>query len=261
MKYTIEGLQQKVLLEYRCDAEDAVILRFVIDFFNSGAMKIIEDDDGEVYFWVHYDTIITEIPIIGIKKQALRDRFDKYVEAGLMKKKVVKNNKGSYTYFGFNKLKYEAMVREKVCTGSEIPLRTGSEIPVRTGSPLHTKDSSTNLNSSTNKYFMQVFDAWSERKELFKHAEKTVIANVKKNHIRIVEDIGIEESIKAVNNYADILASKDHYFKYKWTFWDFIARGIYKFLDEADPFKSFSSKKELPVDEEKRKFLEQLKEE
>lgn len=242
-----------------CDAVDAVILRFIIDFFNSGSMRIIVEDDGNsVYFWVHYDTILREVPIIGIKKQALRDRMDRFVTEGLMEKKVVKDKTGTYTYFRFIKEVYETLIRSaESSTGSGLPAPTGSGIPVRTGSGLPPKDSSTTIHSST-KEILILFKAWSERPELFKHKPESAIKNIRKKHEEIVRDIGIDQSVKAVNNYADILKSKDHYFSYKWTFWDFIARGIYKFIDDADPFNGLSSKKQQPVDDEKQKFLKEL---
>ncbi|MCP4373326.1 MAG: hypothetical protein GY797_35285, partial [Deltaproteobacteria bacterium] len=85
MKYTIEGFNQEVLLMYKCDPTDAVILRFVVDFWHSGKMTI-RHHKGREYFWLDYKYLLQEIPIIGItSKVALKRRFTRFVDVGLMR--------------------------------------------------------------------------------------------------------------------------------------------------------------------------------
>jgi len=125
MKYTIEGFQQEVLVQYGLDSVDAIILRYIIDFFNTGKMnhKII---DNRIYFWVLYDSIINDLPILRIKsKIVIARRFNKYVGRGLLKKNTIKgidyyfnNNsefsrRGSYTYFSFNKSIFQELEKNK----------------------------------------------------------------------------------------------------------------------------------------------------
>lgn len=75
--------------EIRLDVTDLLLLSQIADFPNrSNVMKII---DGEkIFFWMAYSEILQELPILNLKKQALRDRFDKLVLLGLLEKKVSK---------------------------------------------------------------------------------------------------------------------------------------------------------------------------
>ncbi len=70
---------------YKCDPTDAVILRFVVDFWHSGKMTI-RHHKGREYFWLDYKYLLQEIPIIGItSKVALKRRFTRFVDVGLMR--------------------------------------------------------------------------------------------------------------------------------------------------------------------------------
>lgn len=118
MKYTIEGLQQDVLVRWNLDGTDAIILRYLIDFYHSGRMhhKIHEN---RVFMWVYYQTIIDDLPIIGIKsRRMIVMRFQRYITCGLMGQYIsrgvdeyldngIKERRhGSYSYYCFypNKL-------------------------------------------------------------------------------------------------------------------------------------------------------------
>ena len=84
MKYTIEGFSQEKLIELNLDLVDAVILRWFVDFKDSGKMysEIIENDK---YYWLKYDAVIEDLPILNIKKEALGRRFLKLKNAGILK--------------------------------------------------------------------------------------------------------------------------------------------------------------------------------
>ena len=66
MKYTVEGFNQKVMLEMGFDCIDAVILRFIVDFWHSNKMTKIFNE-GKEFLWIKYSNIINQIPIINIK--------------------------------------------------------------------------------------------------------------------------------------------------------------------------------------------------
>jgi hypothetical protein len=141
MKYTIEGFQQDILTQYSLDCTDAVILRYIIDFWLSGKMQKHEHDGESDYFWMSYKTIIEELPIIKIKKQALADRMQKFVDCGLMKFYLWKSGQGTFTHYKIIPEKYAPLV-----SGYE-PVRSEVRTPVR--SRIRTKYSSTIPNSST----------------------------------------------------------------------------------------------------------------
>jgi hypothetical protein len=96
LRFSILGFAQERVIgvratdgnkELRLDVTDLLLLNQIADFPNrSGVMKIIEDD--KIYFWMAYSEILGELPILNLKKQALRDRFDKLVTLGLLEKKI-----------------------------------------------------------------------------------------------------------------------------------------------------------------------------
>lgn len=103
MKYTIEGLQQSELLRLGLDAIDAVILRYIIDFWHTSKMRKT-NYQGKEYIWINYSTIIENLPIIGITcKKVLYRRFQKYIDCGLMEHYTLKKG-GTFSYYRFTEL-------------------------------------------------------------------------------------------------------------------------------------------------------------
>lgn len=93
MKYTIEGFSQAKLHEMKLNASDALILRWFLDFAACGRMKRLvqenENHEKNVYYWVNYQAIIEELPILEITNtKSIANRFNKYVELGLLEKIV-----------------------------------------------------------------------------------------------------------------------------------------------------------------------------
>jgi len=101
MKYTIFGFSQKKLIQLKLDLKDACIIRYMVDFYSSSKMiKITEE--GKEYFWINYQYLIDNIPIIEIKnKESLGRRLKNIEESGLLEKKTIKNSKGTFSFFRF----------------------------------------------------------------------------------------------------------------------------------------------------------------
>jgi hypothetical protein len=113
MRYSILGFSQKMVcsltktikrdgkadLVLKLDMTDLLILRQLADFPNRKKTKKQIVDD-KLFFWVDYKGLLEELPILDIKKQALRDRLDKMVELNLLEKAVVNFDRlGSATCF------------------------------------------------------------------------------------------------------------------------------------------------------------------
>lgn len=62
MKFTILGYNQAKLMEFGLDAVDAVLLRYFVDFKDSGTM-VRETIGGELYYWLKYEGIMRELPM------------------------------------------------------------------------------------------------------------------------------------------------------------------------------------------------------
>ena len=130
MKYSICDFSQSEVTkfndsnpEYALDPTDLLIFQWFIDFAavsniprssgskSKGMWKKIVDDTE--YFYIKYDALIDEFPILGYQSiRQIQRRFDKYVASGLLCKKVFhEGRKGSFSYFGFTEklfsLKYD----------------------------------------------------------------------------------------------------------------------------------------------------------
>lgn len=98
MKYTIEGFNQEEILKLEnLDVVDLVILRWIVDFEPNMTKKEI---DGEIYFWVNYQSLLEALPILNIKKRMLCYRLEKMCNVDILKHKNVKEN-GNYSYYTF----------------------------------------------------------------------------------------------------------------------------------------------------------------
>ena len=127
LRYSIFGFSQERVMsvratqggkELRLDVTDLLLLNQVADFPNrSNIVKVLEGE--KMFFWMSYSEFLEELPILNLKKQALRDRFDKLVTLGLLEKIVNKAN--NMTLFRltdmYEKLKYGSMIydTEKGC--------------------------------------------------------------------------------------------------------------------------------------------------
>ena len=143
MKYTIEGFNQKKLVEFKLNITDAIILRWYVDFLPKMAQIT---HNGASYTWVKYQAIIDDLPAIEItNKQVIARRFDKFVNAGIMEKYISKDG-GNFTCFRLTQKYLELVSTVEVSTQKSIPIDSKVDTPI--DSKVDTKDSSINLNSS-----------------------------------------------------------------------------------------------------------------
>ncbi|MEG1256398.1 hypothetical protein [Clostridium sp.] len=89
MKYTIMGFRQEKLVQLGLDTLDATILRYFIDFKESKGMKV-KIVDGQVYYWIRYDGVLRELPILNMKKCTVQCRFFKLRDAGVLTHQVIR---------------------------------------------------------------------------------------------------------------------------------------------------------------------------
>ena len=122
MKYSILGFNQELVCAIKKDVQtdngnikrlcldvvDSLILKDVSDFMNrSKIIKLTIDD--KIYFSITHKCILEDLPILGIKQQALKDRIDKMVQLGILDKKVVRDNGGTWVGYRTTKV-YEDLI-------------------------------------------------------------------------------------------------------------------------------------------------------
>ena len=96
MRYTVMGFLQKGACELGLSMGDLAILRWFTDFKNSGKM-ITKTLKGDKYYWVSYEAITDEFPILNVKKDAIYRRLRRLCDAEILKKTTVYNS-GTYSY-------------------------------------------------------------------------------------------------------------------------------------------------------------------
>ncbi len=117
MKFTYMGFSQQKLIEYNLDLIDAAILRYFIDFKDSGSMAI-EIVGEEALYWVKYEALIAEAPILNIKSNdAMRRRFRKLVDAKVLVH-YHKKAGGSYSFYGIGE-NYKYLISDHTDEKSE----------------------------------------------------------------------------------------------------------------------------------------------
>ena len=138
MKYTIHGFSQQKAIELGLDDRDLMILRWFVDYKDTGKMvkKILDND---MYYWIKYEGIQEAFPIINWKKDTIYRRLKAMALKGVLKHKTVKEF-GTYSfyaigpnYLGLTDTKYEMSVGNK-SDGSDSNPRVTEINPIVTDS-------------------------------------------------------------------------------------------------------------------------------
>lgn len=124
MKYTVEGFSQKCLIEYGLDEKDALILRYFIDFKDSGKMKM-KIINKVPYYWLKGAALLEQLPILRINSvDVLRRRLKKMTSCGVLRHEHVLEG-GSYAFYTVgenyeNLLLYDHMSEDHISDHGDI---------------------------------------------------------------------------------------------------------------------------------------------
>ena len=111
MKNTISGFSQKKLIEMGLDLKDAMLLRYFVDFRDTESMTTIIIDN-KPFYWLKYEHLKEDIPILGITSNiALRRRLKKLEDAGVLEH-YHKLEGGSFSYYTLGP-KYKLLISDK----------------------------------------------------------------------------------------------------------------------------------------------------
>ena len=152
MRIEVLGFKQEELMKQGVSLDEALILRDIEDFINSGkTATYFCEEDGKVYHWILYDKILDDIPILGISKERLsriinynlsekpEDYEEKYnccsqatrkdmarrKYLGLLKGLVVKSvAEGTKSYFRFTDKFYD--IREEIFLDTDTTFMSGA---------------------------------------------------------------------------------------------------------------------------------------
>ena len=124
---------------------------------------------------------------------------------------------------------------------------------------LHNIDNINTLNNNNN-IINTLSQRWNTLSHLRHHKSTTAERRIKKKHIDEINDYSIEVVYQAFENYNAVCSGNGQYWwtHRTWTMWEFIARGLDKFVPEANPLKTF--KKDEKDKPQKKSVDEQIKE-
>lgn len=162
-------------------------------------------------------------------RDAINTAFSELEELGYIKKKPNRGKDGRVR--GWQYTIYESIKTDQLNNRKTVSPYTVNPPLLNTDSKLSTKD-----------IYTALLEKWNSL-ELIKHRTETVRHSWKKRHTDMVKLYGWETTIKAMENYATIVKGNSYYFTFKWSLWEFIARGLEKFVDEAEPFSNFAKDK------------------
>ena len=148
MKYTYFGFSQRAAVDMGLDLVDLAILRYFVDFKDSGYM-VTETVNSETYYWVKYEALIKANPILGINsKRTLARRLKSMADKGVLKR-YVKRSGGVFTFYTIGD-QYSRLIDDRF-TAKPLDSKvqtTGLKSPMGMDSKVQTKDSSIKKDSS-----------------------------------------------------------------------------------------------------------------
>lgn len=101
MKFCIDGFVQSKAVELELCVADLLILRWFVDFAGTDKMvkRIIEDKE---YYWIKYEGVLEDLPILSITKDTLYRRLKSLVEKEVLEHLTVKEG-GTYSFYRLGK--------------------------------------------------------------------------------------------------------------------------------------------------------------
>lgn len=115
MKNSIHGFKQRAAVcIIGLTGDDLMFLRWFVDFSHSPKMKkkLI---DGDVYYWINYEAVLKDLPILNVGKYQLRRRIlEHLVDTKVLKHKQVREkgpNGGTFSYYAFGEA-YDLLIED-----------------------------------------------------------------------------------------------------------------------------------------------------
>lgn len=111
MKLEILGFSQERLMALGLSLDEALLLRWFIDFKGTDRMEEhVNPDDGQTYYWVKGAKLVQDLPILTASEDYAARKFSKICSSGLLKKYSFLTKDGKKVFFRINGEKYSELV-------------------------------------------------------------------------------------------------------------------------------------------------------
>lgn len=97
MQFSFLGFSVEKAMDLKLDMKDMAILRYFVDFRETGRMKA-EIIDGKSYYWVNYNSLAEEMPYLELGKKAIMTRMLKLRDLGILVH-YTKKEGGTFSFF------------------------------------------------------------------------------------------------------------------------------------------------------------------
>lgn len=114
MKYTVLGFSQKNLIDLDITVTEALLLRGFVDFKDArrkdgSPVMVSRIIDEKQYYWLEYDFVREEFPILGLgSPDSVYRKLKKLAEKGLLEHKTVRAG-GTYSYYTLGPKYYQLL--------------------------------------------------------------------------------------------------------------------------------------------------------
>ena len=167
MKTIINGYLQEDLLKANIDLVDIEIIKYFEQFQLSKNMKH-KEHEGKLFFWLSYQKIIDDLPIINIKsKRSITRRFKDMEDKGIFERLIINTGMKNYSYLRLTELHQSWIenmdVRFKSHTKSiEIIKEEVDSIPYKEIIEFLNKTAGRNFNFKTESHRIDIRKRWNE---------------------------------------------------------------------------------------------------
>lgn len=108
MTFSVLGFSQRRLVELGLTMDEAMILRWFVDYLSSGKMRVIQFG-GHTWYWVNFSGVLESLPIIGGSAKTISRRFDRLEAAGVLEHYTFREG-GVFSCYRINAIIYESLI-------------------------------------------------------------------------------------------------------------------------------------------------------
>lgn len=217
MQKVIDKSEKETIL--KLDINDLAILRWLVDFSHTGKMETISID-GKFYYWISYQKVIDDLPLLNIGRDMLYKRLKKMKELGIL---TCYSKNGSQSYYGFgekynNLISIDNNIAYENCDNTHLQNSEGSEkIPTYLGKNSEVTSEKIPTNSIINNSILNnnIINKENNIKESkHKYGEFGRILLTDSEYQKLINDFGkdyIDKVITRIDEYVEENNNKNKY--------------------------------------------------
>lgn len=170
MRYTVDGLLQTKIVEYKLNDRQIKLICYVRDLMAAGKMSPLTTE-GKLFFWFKYESFIQEYPYLAIPNtKTIGELVLELQKKGIIEKYVDRNPNGTYTYVRLTEKYYEFITAKpenytvKPNGGGAAVGAGGAAVGagVSEKSSSHTNPSTNNPLTTINNDVNEVYEFWQK---------------------------------------------------------------------------------------------------